>query len=353
MLCTNCGTHNPDTNKFCGSCGSPLVHTPEPVTVAPQEREHYHPISGPSLLGLDGPEEDDTTTYLLDDESHHRSHAGWLVFSALAILILGGIGYFEWQAIKTGKLNIPGFSSTTAEAPKPADQPVAASIPATNTQANPQSDHSEDNVSATAPTDSTNDNRVGTASKPWGATTGSDKPASAAEDEKTTHDSMTQATKDANQRREKVAEDNGSEASADADEKSDDEQVKDNKDSDTKTTASASAGHSAAEPPKPDPRQNKMLLTGERYLYGRGAPQDCRQAVMYFEIAARDYDNGPAMSHLGAMYAAGQCVRQDRQLAYKWFTRAQQAEPKNQWLSRNMNMVWREMTPEERAKVSR
>lgn len=94
-----------------------------------------------------------------------------------------------------------------------------------------------------------------------------------------------------------------------------------------------------------------MLVLGEKYLYGRGVPQNCNQALVYFRAAA-EQDNAPAMSHLGAMYASGQCVTMNRATAYSWFARAQNADPGNQWREKNMNMLWREMTPEERASVS-
>ena len=97
---------------------------------------------------------------------------------------------------------------------------------------------------------------------------------------------------------------------------------------------------------------NQSLVLGEKYLYGRGAPQNCNQALKYFRSAA-DEDNAPAMSHLGAMYASGNCVTMNRVAAYNWFAKAQNADPGNRWRERNMNMLWRDMTPKERAAISR
>ncbi len=94
-----------------------------------------------------------------------------------------------------------------------------------------------------------------------------------------------------------------------------------------------------------------MLQLGENYLYGKGVPRNCQQAKTYFESAARE-NNAPAMSHLGAMYAAGNCVPMNRRLAYQWFVRASNSDPHNPWIQRSMNMLWRDMSSDERASVS-
>jgi TPR repeat protein len=112
------------------------------------------------------------------------------------------------------------------------------------------------------------------------------------------------------------------------------------------------AARAASEEPDADPHANKMLLLGEKYLYGQGVARNCNQALVYFRAAA-DEDNAPAMSHLGAMYASGNCVTMNRATAYSWFARAGNADPNNQWLTRNLNMLWRDMTPQERATVNR
>jgi TPR repeat protein len=125
-------------------------------------------------------------------------------------------------------------------------------------------------------------------------------------------------------------------------------------DSTTKPVAKskpAPVRETAAEP-APDPRTNKMLVLGEKYLYGRGVTRDCNQAMTYFRAAAGQ-ENAPAMSHLGAMYASGSCVPIDRAAAYQWFARAENADPGNQWLARNLDMLWRDMTPRERAATNR
>jgi TPR repeat protein len=161
-------------------------------------------------------------------------------------------------------------------------------------------------------------------------------------DTKATNDAQARLAKDAADRRDKTE---GTESAA----------ASDNKNEKTKAAADDEKPAPKAKPVKaapPDPRQDSMLVAGEKYLYGRGVPQDCNQALIYFRAAA-EKENGPAMSHLGAMYASGHCVTQNRVAAYKWFSRASNSEPNNQWISRNLNMIWREMSPQERASVAR
>jgi TPR repeat protein len=155
-------------------------------------------------------------------------------------------------------------------------------------------------------------------------------------DAQATQETQSRLAKDADQRR------------ADADQPEDSEGSADMAQKPTPKPKSVSA----TAPKPPDPRQNQMLINGEKFLYGRGVRQDCNQALIYFKAAAES-SNAPAMSHLGAMYASGHCVTPNRVMAYKWFARASETEPANQWISRSLNMLWRDMTPQERSSVAR
>jgi TPR repeat protein len=151
--------------------------------------------------------------------------------------------------------------------------------------------------------------------------------------------------------------DNSKAASAKNKPATDEDSSEESSEKDTSTVAAnVRPSRPAVEKPKPevrppDPRQNKMLVQGENYLYGRGVRKSCQQALVYFRAAANE-ENAPAMSHLGAMYASGNCVPIDRRAAYKWFARAGSTDPSNQWIQRNLNMLWRDMSAEERASVS-
>ncbi len=61
--------------------------------------------------------------------------------------------------------------------------------------------------------------------------------------------------------------------------------------------------------------------------------------------------NAKADSQLGAMYATGNCAPFDRAEAYRWFNKATEADPRNSYLQRSRDMMWREMSPQERRKV--
>ena len=104
------------------------------------------------------------------------------------------------------------------------------------------------------------------------------------------------------------------------------------------------------EPPKekPDPAKDPSVVAAEKYLYGPS--RNCTAARSLLEQAA-GRKNPSAMSHLGAMYATGQCVSADRTLAYIWFSRAYDVNPENQWLEKNLTMLWRDMSSSERQVV--
>jgi hypothetical protein len=96
---------------------------------------------------------------------------------------------------------------------------------------------------------------------------------------------------------------------------------------------------------------SELVTSGEKYLYGRGAPRSCNQAVIYFNAAAAK-QNPQAFSHLGALHATGECVPMDRVVAYAWFRRAYTKEPNNHYFEQNLTMLWRDMTPEERQRAT-
>ena len=89
-------------------------------------------------------------------------------------------------------------------------------------------------------------------------------------------------------------------------------------------------------------------MAAEKYLYGPS--RNCTAARSLLEQAA-GRQNPSAMSHLGAMYATGQCVSADKTLAYIWFSRAYDVNPENQWLEKNLTMLWRDMSSSERQVV--
>ena len=91
---------------------------------------------------------------------------------------------------------------------------------------------------------------------------------------------------------------------------------------------------------------------GEAYLYGRGAPENCSEAVKNLK-AASARANAKARSAFGTMYATGHCVPRDLPTSYLWFALALRLDPNNQILEKDLNAIWNQMTPPERQIATR
>ncbi len=91
---------------------------------------------------------------------------------------------------------------------------------------------------------------------------------------------------------------------------------------------------------------------GEVYLYGRGAHENCDQAVKYLKAASAK-SSAKARSAFGTMYATGHCVPRDLPTSYSWFALALRVDPNNQILEKDLSAVWNQMTPPERQMATR
>jgi TPR repeat protein len=91
---------------------------------------------------------------------------------------------------------------------------------------------------------------------------------------------------------------------------------------------------------------------GEAYLYGRGVPKNCDQAVKNLKAASAK-SNAKARSAFGTMYATGHCVPRDLPTSYLWFALALRVDPTNQILEKDLSAVWNQMTPPERQMATR
>ena len=96
-----------------------------------------------------------------------------------------------------------------------------------------------------------------------------------------------------------------------------------------------------------DTFEDRLVADGEKYLYGRGVPEDCARAQRNLQIGARQ-SNPKAQTLLGAMYATGHCVGRDLPTAYRWFAKALHGDPGNSRVQRDLEVLWKQMTPEER-----
>ena len=91
---------------------------------------------------------------------------------------------------------------------------------------------------------------------------------------------------------------------------------------------------------------------GEAYLYGRGMPENCNEAIRNLKEASAK-QSAKARSTFGTMYATGHCVPHDLPTAYSWFAQALRVDPNNQILSKDLTAVWNQMTPPERQMTAR
>jgi TPR repeat protein len=96
--------------------------------------------------------------------------------------------------------------------------------------------------------------------------------------------------------------------------------------------------------------EDRLVADGERYLYGTGVPQNCDRARKNLFTAA---SNPKAQSLLGAMYATGHCVNRDLPSAYRWFAKALHQEPGNERVARDLEVLWKQMTPAEKQAAAR
>ena len=94
------------------------------------------------------------------------------------------------------------------------------------------------------------------------------------------------------------------------------------------------------------------LQLADLYISGHGVPQSCEQAMVLLKIAAAKND-ARACSRLGSLYATGTCVPSDRVKAYNWLRSALHADPNNRTIQHDRELLWQQMTSEERALAER
>jgi TPR repeat protein len=90
----------------------------------------------------------------------------------------------------------------------------------------------------------------------------------------------------------------------------------------------------------------------ELYIAGRGVEKSCDQAMVLLRSASA-HSSSRARGKLGAMYATGECVPQDRVQAYHWMSMALQANPNSDWTARYRDNLWNQMTAAEKMRAGR
>jgi hypothetical protein len=328
----------------------PPAPEPEPRRV-PEERSNHQNsnIGGPSFLGLnDTPGEE--YSYLYQDED--RGGGGW-VRGILALLVLGAgavLLSMYWSDVRQWLVNRAALVQQQASNQPPATA-TSDPAPAQNAEAQAAAD-------ATAAQESSElqNSEAGSADPkieaPQEDTSGADDKTEAGAPAETPAAADSSAKPPAEQpsatAEEPAATAQAQTAEAKPAEPSPAESSVQESGAEKQTLASRRAS-----PPEPvTPAGEELVAAGERYLYGRGVPRNCNQALVYFRSAA-DQQNARALTRMGALYATGTCVAQNRVMAYNWFSRALAQDRGNHLIEKNLNMLWRDMSGEERQRILR
>ncbi len=369
MICDHCGHDNPAENHYCGICGTALERRPAAVAAhpgsvserlraltedeqpkdgrnnseAPEPRRAAVPsflgledaaprrppksssgISGPSFLGLETPPE--RASYLLDDEEPQSHWRGYL--AALLIVVVAILAGLQWRAeVKTEayKIGTMLWARMHASSAQPnVSEKVAGGTPPEMTP--PPSPENPPQPSATS--------NLAPAGETTPPAIGSGAPASPSSEAAATIPQPT-ASSDAGKSAGNIS-------------SATDQQ----RPSATAKTDKAMAASSRNPAPANDQqRADALLLMAQKYLHGLGVPRDCDQGLVYLREAVRQ-PSAPARSQMGALYATGTCVPQNRVEAYRWFSSAMEVEPTNPWLGRERDTLYGEMTAAERKQLN-
>jgi hypothetical protein len=330
VRCVQCGQENNPQYRFCGMCGAPLGPAPGAVAGDVGRERVRIPVSGPSFLGL-GDEHSRDLDYLLEDDPP-RGHGR--LYVALILLVLSG-GLLAWHWERDGypwaaylQKSAVANSAPASSPPAPAPDTTAAAAPAVpEPTANPAPPEAQPAAGeASQPP----------AGEPSAASTGGNLVAAAKPADQTptpgdTSDATEGASKAPNSASipTEAAEPGPKEARA--------------------ATAAATPKAVTPKPPAVPSTtfEDRLVAEGERYLYGRGVREDCTRAQRNLQIAARQ-SNPKAQTMLGAMYATGHCASRDLPTAYRWFAQALHGDPSNSRVQRDLEVLWKQMTPEER-----
>ncbi len=389
MRCARCGNENPDSNRFCGMCGASLLSpsaprtaqsqpvavaapapkaeaaaapSPSPVSEPPRSpapvREISPSISGPSFLGLNDPAPGTSAPrkraslsidphsapgsnleYLLDEEepSHHWG-IGKILFILIALALAVGFGYLRWKGQGLASLNLlPKKPAAVAQSSPPPD---TTAQPPSSTNVEPDSQPAAAHPAASTPQPSPT---TPASTVPNGAAAANPAPPASTP---ATSTADTPKSDDAVPRP-----DNPDTTAAPADK---DTAAADKADAAAPPTKPAEKPKPAPKPPLPKPSAASKpassydpVTEAQKYLYGRGATQDCERGLRLLKPAANQA-NPKAMVEMGALYSAGLCTPHDLPTAYRWFALALRKDPENTAVQADLQKLWGEMTQPER-----
>jgi Sel1 repeat-containing protein len=400
VRCARCGNENLEQNRFCGMCGASLLSAPaakpaepQPVSVAASptasqvvaERAQESPraavqspasssISGPSFLGLNDPAPSKSAPrkraslsidphsapgsnldYLLDEEEpEHHWGIGKILLILIALALAAGFGYLRFKNQGLAWLNpskkpsavVQSSPDTTPPASSPSVTPDSQPEAQPNAAAPPQ-------PATAAPGNAPSGSPSATpaAATPAPSTPAQSEPSTPARsDTGKSNDAPTAGSSD------KAAAPSDSDKAASPTDKDSSSA----KDASPETPAPVTATK-PVEKPKPAPKAptpkpsaasrpvapHDPVTEAQKYLYGRGAPQDCDRGLRLLRPAANQA-NPKAMIEMGALYSAGLCTPHDLPTAYRWFAFALRKDPENTAVQADLQKLWGEMTQPER-----
>jgi zinc-ribbon domain len=363
VRCTHCGYDNSPEYRFCGMCGAALAHPPviqqpsvkEPGRAATSGNSQTENVHGPSFLGL---AEDPKVefSYLYEDQQP-RSHVGLIV---LILMVLGAGGFLGWQYRNNGFPFTRGGATSGEQASASPSEVAPAQSQDRDTHINkpmtgagdvlptqPDQNAKPDQASGPSETDippangAEADNGArqnptaqnAATSQPSNATQGASSN-SAQDGGQPAPGQKSPAPANENQEAKAMPPPGVAEASKLAKEP-------------VPTRAEKPAPSHPSVAAQPGAADTELEQAGERYLYGNGVPPNCARAESSLRTAAM-HSNSKAQTVLGTMYATGHCVGRDLPTAYRWFARALHEEPQNGRISEDLQVLWRQMTPQEK-----
>lgn len=328
VRCANCDNESDSRCRFCAICGAPLLEPqPTPQTEPPAQskpaREQVPPVGGSSsFLGL-ADETDGSFAYLLEGDVS-SSHWGRVL---VLVVFLGCVTAAAWH----WRCDLRDWAAKFSQRPA-ATQPEQVSYSAApisilgseaagavpNAQgegtAQPAQPQSGGNKAA-------QENTVGTAER-------FPRPRTVPAQAHTPAGGTLLTTKPASKKHEPAVA-----AGSSAEGPTRESMVLPGR---PKVQAAAASNQGDA-----------FEAEGEGYLYGTGTAANCARARRDL-IAAAKRSSTKAESVLGTMYATGHCVTRDLPLAYRWFVKALQQEHGNDRFERDLQLLWNQMTPDER-----
>jgi hypothetical protein len=276
--------------------------------------------------------------YLLEDEESHDAGRRRM-YAALLLLVIAGIlimwqwrrGGLEWVERLKGTLGASAPAPTSVEentpqTPGPPVGPGAATSPAPSA---PMASTSNPSITASAPPPAPSDSSHMVT------------PNESAGDKQEAAKASPQASKN-----ETPSETANEKAVSTSDEPP--AQAAEEASAAPPEPTKSSPKREAAAPPAPAvSADDKLVADGEKYLYGNGATANCALAQKNLNAAAAR-SNPKALSMLGTMYATGHCVSRNLPLAYRSFAKALHQDPNNARVQQDLEILWRQMSTEER-----